>query len=254
MLKFVLCAALVVSTSGLPTQAQVVPIVKADSVSFRGRELLNDMVTAYKGLKSYSCTMELQTTDADGSESWHWRTVMAFQQPKRVSVAFTDLMKTGAASRTVFSFFDGKTVSTTMVGQQIQQLTKPAPKGQMQVAQVLRQTIGSFGPGFSQFLVGNNPLEQQGIPKSLSVEQESQLDGVPVEIIVAKYDDVFQVPQSRRVKTTITCVIGKQDHLLRRFIHAQTVEGQQTITTVETYTGVHSNYDEATYGHIGSVK
>lgn len=249
MFRIILCTALLATVVCAPAKAQSAPAAQAHSVEPKAQQLIEGMTTAYKGLKFYSGTMEHQMTQTRGANLLHWQAIMAFEQPNRVSVGFTNLMLGG--SDTVFSFFDGKSLTKTTADSRMQHLKRPAPEGEGQILQVLHQTIDGFGAGFSQLLAGNDIFGVHGTLKSLSVTEPDMADGVPVETIVADFEGRFN---ERDVKTTITCVIGQRDSLLRRFVHAQTVEGQSTITTIETHSGVRSNYDLKPLTSVTSLK
>jgi len=196
----------------------------------RARELLNRMSEVYKGLKSYSGTMNLQATQ-DGKEIPEVRLhhVILFQRPARFVIMTTD--STGTTTTVTDGFY-----SFARHSRDLRQYTKQAaPSGERAVRLIMRQA-GADTPALPLLLAGEDIFQDYAQDlRSLAVGSPTTVAGVPVETVVAGL-------QHGADKATFTYFIGRDDHLLRRLtISTPKTATEPLIETTETHTEVRLN-------------
>ncbi len=197
---------------------------KAPDIDPQARALMDQMIAAYKGLKSYSGTAELVSTGV--SDAIKQKATIAFQRPNQVDVEVT------SAQGTAKLVCDGTTLFVRISEFKTQYIKNAAPTSQTAIAGML-QSLGAAGPGLTPLVAGVDPLPPGEKLKSLTVGQPETLDGVPVETVIAR-------PEAGLSEVTITLAIGRDDHLLRGLTLTET-RNNDTITLAETHTNVKAN-------------
>jgi len=207
--------------SSLPPQ----PAKPALQMDPKARELMDQMVAAYKALDSYSAIVELAGMGAANLPKQ--RAIIAFKKPNRVNVQVT------TSTGTVKLVSNGTNLFVQVSDIKAEYVKTAAPSGEMAIAQLL-QSVRASGPGLTPLVAGASPLEGMADDlKSVSVGPADTVDGVAVETVVGQLE-------AGPSKGTITFAIGRDDHLLRRVV-LTSITGQRTVTLTETHTSVKAN-------------
>ncbi len=191
----------------------------------KARAAVDRMRAAYRGMTSYSGTIEVAATESFALPSV--KAKLRFQRPNRISVVTTE------RSGTARAVCDGKTLYAVVPDEPKKYLKRPAPAGSQALVTALMES-GATGPGLTAILAGADPIRQfQRSLKSVRFGEESRIAGTPVETVTIDVEG----PQ---LQATLTLFIGKNDHLLRRAQFAQKV-GSQVLTVTENHSDIRRN-------------
>jgi len=203
-----------------PATAQIEP---------QARLLIDRMMAVYKGLKSYSGSMDMIAAAPAGETApppQHMAIVI--QKPNRVS------LKISGQDNAVTLVSNGTNLFAMSTSDKTKYLKTPLPSGPrapgfmdfLRISGVDKSALG-------RLLEGLDPTPDPRFMKSLSVAKDENVQGVAVDVVAAD----FEVAP---VRGAIVFMIGKEDHLLRKVIVTQTAGGKMGIIT-ETHSDVKVN-------------
>jgi outer membrane lipoprotein-sorting protein/peroxiredoxin len=175
------------------------------------RAVLEKMVAAHQGLKSYSATLEF--TAKQGERTQARRSVIAFQKPGRVRVVTTDTV-TGVVTRVIS---DGADIFLASSAEPKRYRKQKAVAGLANIAASIG-VGGGGGTGLLPLLTADPKALDRLVPsqtKSLTLGAGETVAGAPVDVVTAVVGGVG--PDSDKApQPKITVAVGKEDRLLRR--------------------------------------
>ena len=190
--------------------AQARPAARVDP---RAAQALAQMAAAYRGLRSFSATLDSATERKDKPPLPFLHARIAFQRPSQACV-----LTAVRTARPTQAVTDGAvTTATWIVDGQERYFQRPAIRG-CDVTNTLLQGVGPYLMFPAQALDGMNPLPYLKTRSlvSLAVGRPRTAGGVPVVVVVARYR---HAPTSEE---DVAFLIGRDDHLLRRVEDAWT--------------------------------
>jgi RNA polymerase sigma factor (sigma-70 family) len=211
-------------------------------------KLLDQMTAAYKGLSSYSGTIEVSGVlggRPDPSAAGY--ALLAFQRPNKMAIKpIRDASAAGKPSRERFrqaindgkySYFEGPQGSKTYYKRYlIEQLSEVFSSADMIT---MWGTLLSSSDPFASLFQSN--IKEQVTLESLKTAEPVEVDGVPADTVVAVASGGNP---GQRYVTTVAFAIGKSDHLLRQVtMTGKDTEGNVIATSTERYIGVRVNPD-----------
>lgn len=201
-------------------------VASSGSIDPKARALINQMVMAYRSLKSYSGNVLVRGTGQPGL--FPLNATITVKKPNQIAIVVTKKQDTTRI------LSDGTHLFTLSSREKTHFVKMAAPDGAEALPRVIALSGVAGAGALPILLAGQNPLApSEQFLKSLSVSQAGTAGNTPVETVEAQ----FEGPQG---KATFMFVIGKEDCLLRQMTITQTMGGQSS-SFVETHTDVKAN-------------
>ena len=211
--------------------------VVKDKVDAAARAILDKMIATYKNATSYSGKFDIQRTGLPDSPSSTgevaWQKPNKFKLVGKVKSVTSTYVYDGTRFSYASSLFPGEYVQVT-------------PRPDRDVLTEAMTETATDGSAMVMLLLGQDPT------KSLTQHLQSLTLGDPETVTGAGKDTNVVVAAFARTWSTgtVTYVIGKNDHLLRRVTLSQTTQGK-TATVVESHSDIQVNAaDSSTFRFV----
>jgi outer membrane lipoprotein-sorting protein len=204
--------------SNAPSKSKVDPAARA---------ILDRMVATYKNMTSYSGKFDIQKTGLPEAPSSTGE--VAWQKPNKFKIVAQ------VKSDTITYVYDGTRFSyatSEFPGDYVQ--VTPRPDRDV-LTEAMTETA-TDGTAILMLMLGQDPtrsFDQHLQALSLGNSETVTGAGKDTDVVVAAFARTWSTG-------TVTYVIGKNDHLLRRVALSQTTEGK-TVTVVETHSDIKVN-------------